>query len=98
MNHGFKPLNVFLNSFVCECWLNNIRVTYQVLSKEMLSDYQYDILAQKSSDKTDKESSLEFLLTLPIGYLCSCKLIHWKGLHSLDLPLNFQFPIRPLSR
>jgi hypothetical protein len=25
-------------------------------------------------------------------------LIHWKGLHSLDLPLNFQFPIRPLSR
>jgi hypothetical protein len=39
INHGFKLLNVLLNSFVRENWLNNISVIYQILSSEMLRSY-----------------------------------------------------------
>jgi hypothetical protein len=39
MNHGFKLLNVFLNTFVREHWLNNIRVIYQILNSEMLRSH-----------------------------------------------------------
>jgi hypothetical protein len=39
MNHNFKLLNVFLNAFVREDWLDNVCVVYQILSSEMLRDH-----------------------------------------------------------
>jgi hypothetical protein len=36
MNHSFELLNVLLNAFVREDWLDNVCIIYQILSNEML--------------------------------------------------------------
>jgi hypothetical protein len=39
MNHSFELLNVLLNAFVREDWLDNIYIIYQILGSEMLSGH-----------------------------------------------------------